>query len=1253
MIRHTLWAGWWVLILAALMAILLTVIRLSFPFLGEFKGELEQRISRSVGSEVNIGSLETGWRGPFPTFYVSELSVVGAIDQQSPIDLTLNRIRFELNPWKSLIDWAPIFQNVEAEGFHVSWYQSMDAWVGQSQNTDIDSNAVAAMLGLLLEQPSIRFKDSSLRLIPTSGPSQKINLSEMVLESSEQRHQLSGQFWMPLLGKDTQLEFAIQSSSDLQSHQPILPFYLKLNNLGTELFDTAGFDVGLKSMNVGAELWGQLRGAELDYLIGDLQVKDLLIASSDHQWALDSISTQLSVQSVSGEYQLQLKDSLLASKEQRLNISTTAIDINRSLNGWSFNRLQFDRLDIQKIKAILDTQTLSPLIKKSINALDPKGFLTNVSVDLSQGFDHAYLVSDLENVSIESWNGTPMASQLNGLLRLTKRGGSVDIASDRLVMHFPSVYDWALPFNEAKGRVEWRLNKHSAEVFSSHLSLGLNGMQTHGSFSLDLPYDGQQQGFLNLSMGLKGAQARDALLLAPPKIIGNSLYAWLARSLETGYVKEAGLTLVSPMRRLEDSPKPLTELYIVAEDTSLDYQMGWPELSHADAVVHVREGTARVLVLEGEVINSELLYGDISLASGSSNLSVNLALEGSAFELNQLFASDVLKSSVGDALKDWQIAGQHQTFIELDLSLKGEQPSLRVTSELNSGVFASKAQRLAITGIEGQLIYDLSSGLSSDRLKADILGREFSVSLASDKQSTAVSINGRIDSHRLMDWARVPFKQIVRGEIPILAKLILCRDGCVSSLQIESSLLGTEVLAPDYLYHSGSEPNRLSVQLGLSSSPRLQLNYADRLRADLTLSSPLTGHIRIGGERPLYTDADELSIDGAIPQLTLSQTFEFIGLMNNEQQAGAEPVKLDVNLEIDELLAGDLEFNQVEVIVSPIKAGWSVIAKGPDLQGNIIFNTDDNNLSADISHIHFRSSKAKDSKHTVAKEVPLPPPTRPTFLAKLPTSVIQIQSLVWNETEWGRWQGKLYSSDMKVSLDQIQGQVGGVTINGQGQWTLGSDENTSVSLNLSGENMGDYLEAMGDPRAIETKEMSGQTELIWPGAPWSFSKYRLSGALGFDLRNGLLTEVRGGSSLLRLFGILNFNNLFKRLKLDFSDLYKQGVAFDKLVGNYEINKGVVNSLSPLIMRGPSADLTATGHVNLIDRSVDQRLDVILPIAGNTPLAAVLLGAPQIAGALFLIDKLLGDKINEATKLSYRLTGPWTEPELEQINATSN
>jgi uncharacterized protein YhdP len=189
---------------------------------------------------------------------------------------------------------------------------------------------------------------------------------------------------------------------------------------------------------------------------------------------------------------------------------------------------------------------------------------------------------------------------------------------------------------------------------------------------------------------------------------------------------------------------------------------------------------------------------------------------------------------------------------------------------------------------------------------------------------------------------------------------------------------------------------------------------------------------------------------------------------------------------------------------------------------------------------------------------------------------------------------------------------------------------------------------MGDPRFIETKELSGAVDLKWPGAPWAFSKYRLSGQIKFDLRNGQLTEAKGNSDLLRLFSILNFDALFRRLKLDFSDLYKQGISFDKLIGNYQINSGIAHSSQPLLMRGPSTDMKAEGSIDLIHKTLDKRVDIILPLVGTTPLAAVLLGAPQVAGALWLIDKVIGDKINEATKISYTLTGPWSEPVLELV-----
>ena len=86
------------------------------------------------------------------------------------------------------------------------------------------------------------------------------------------------------------------------------------------------------------------------------------------------------------------------------------------------------------------------------------------------------------------------------------------------------------------------------------------------------------------------------------------------------------------------------------------------------------------------------------------------------------------------------------------------------------------------------------------------------------------------------------------------------------------------------------------------------------------------------------------------------------------------------------------------------------------------------------------------------------------------------------------------------------------------------------------------------------------------------------------------------------------------------------------------------------MKGPSAGMLANGDIDLGSKRLDMQVNVTLPLVSNTPLAAVLLGAPQVAGALFLIDKLIGDKIEKATSIAYKLSGGWDSPELNLLNS---
>lgn len=132
---------------------------------------------------------------------------------------------------------------------------------------------------------------------------------------------------------------------------------------------------------------------------------------------------------------------------------------------------------------------------------------------------------------------------------------------------------------------------------------------------------------------------------------------------------------------------------------------------------------------------------------------------------------------------------------------------------------------------------------------------------------------------------------------------------------------------------------------------------------------------------------------------------------------------------------------------------------------------------------------------------------------------------------------------------------------------------------------------------------------------------------------------------MRLIGLLNFDNILRRLRLDFSDVTAQGTAFDRVHGTADVNGGLLTLRGPLQIDAPAATLTLSGSVDLVSRELDQRLGVTLPVSQSLPIAAIAVGAPIVGGALFLADQLFGDALDRATTLHYRVRGPWTSPQV--------
>ena len=249
----------------------------------------------------------------------------------------------------------------------------------------------------------------------------------------------------------------------------------------------------------------------------------------------------------------------------------------------------------------------------------------------------------------------------------------------------------------------------------------------------------------------------------------------------------------------------------------------------------------------------------------------------------------------------------------------------------------------------------------------------------------------------------------------------------------------------------------------------------------------------------------------------------------------------------------------------------------------------------------------------------------------------------------GRWQLHIRPDAEQVLFEEIQGELLDFVVNGNATWLAGADASTNLALNLSGADLADLLEHWGLGRPIETQQLVASTQLTWPGAPWQFGVAELDGSFSFQADEGRIIESGSGANLLRVFGLLNLNTLSRRLRLDFSDLLQRGLVFDELKAGYDLQQGVATTRDPLILTGPSASMEITGSVNLNTQQLDMTIQVSVPLGSNLTLGAVLLGAPQVAGALFIFDKIMGDRIEKITRIAYTLTGHWDDPKLNLLN----
>ena len=387
---------------------------------------------------------------------------------------------------------------------------------------------------------------------------------------------------------------------------------------------------------------------------------------------------------------------------------------------------------------------------------------------------------------------------------------------------------------------------------------------------------------------------------------------------------------------------------------------------------------------------------------------------------------------------------------------------------------------------------------------------------------------------------------------------------------------------------------------------------------------------------------------------------------------------LNLVLEVEQLFLGELEFERVAIKDSQTLEAHHFEFQGESLVGQVKLYSDESRvMDVDLDYLHIPDDEGPEEPILTGTEPVLEgsvqgktvfndrsnqsPEATSGLVAidvqDLPEMNFHVKKFINGKLDFGEWSFKLRGMDGGVTAHNLHAQVLGLKVQGktgmdgaQLIWLQNNGKNESFFSGLvTARDLGPVMESWDLERMLTSESASFDTDVQWLGAPSDIELERLFGIINVEIKKGRFirgAEV-GENPLVKLIGLLNFDTLARRFRLDFSDLHPEGMSYDMVKGEFHFHRGMVQTPSPLLVDMTASDIQFLGDIDVIGETVDAQLVVTLPLAGlSTTAIAALTGGVPLAVGVFVASKIFKRQVDQASSLRYTLSGPWEDPDVD-------
>ncbi|MEL0168936.1 MAG: YhdP family protein [Pseudomonadaceae bacterium] len=1242
------------------------------PVVADYQFELVAKAEALSGRHIELRSLSGQMQGSQPVLTLRGLRVHENADPASPVLFDLDDVTARLDVWRSLWLRRPVMDALQIRGLALTLSEDEQGlWhlQGLGERTR-QVGGLEQALAALREHRRITLLDTQIRVSPFGEPEWQFAHGEMTLLNGLGWQRLDGCLSLPDGERLRWQISALVPGSQLTDAS--LGFFLELPAsdwsrwLPKDWLERAH----LRQLSAGGRFWGSWQDQRLQRLQGTLIAPDVGLQTDTTEPTLNDLFARFEYTDDGDRQRLTVQDFSMHLGEDVWPTTNLQGWRERSSARWSLalDRLLLDRAALW-VSALAPNQPVADLITQ----LAPQGTLRQLSAGGQGAFSEwpsIQFSAALEQVGVQAFHNAPSLSGVSGTVSGSPTAGELRVNSQAWSLQLPNLFPQAWEYERAQGALFWRWSREQGLQLNVP-GMAVSGPQGEGSALLDLhlPPTGQTP-TMDLRVALRNSTADQHAPYLPLRSPGFSpaLAKWLAASEVKGGVPLAIFEYHGSLLKGAAPEERQIGLYAQLRGGELHFQPGWPALTELDGELLLHDGELTVASRHARLLDSvstqARAQAQLLHRTGPAVLSVESDFGGPLSDALQLLQDGPLSELTGNPLAGWRGEGAMSGTLGLSIPLQRSSESApQLEVELSTDVQASRLDipvlQVPIENASGHLHYSRGEGLSASKLAGSFLGSAFSGSMSPlGSRGQRLQLNGNHAVEALRQWPLLPTipTGVANGSVGWQAVMDI--RGGQQDLTVTSDLKGVELTVPAPFGKSAATPRPLELQMSLAAGVQdWQVSTDDGLRGLLRYrNGQLAGDLRYASGSPQPPTGRGLSIQAQVPSLDWESWRSWAaGLGGATTSAdGGVLAKLVRQLDVhaDSFTGFGMTLADTRAVITREAAHWQINVEQTDVAGRILV-PDDAAQPIDIALQRLRLNAVDEDLSKLPLATPadaVPEEDRPDPLADfrpstLPPLDVRIEQLSWGSRPIGLARFRLRPDSTGARLPELELNLRGLAIKGSMDWRE-QPAHSVFEGSLETEDIGKVLKAWDYAPTITSKRFVTNAALNWPGSPAAFKLRRASGTLGIEARDGMLQSGETSAEALRVFGLLNFNALTRRLRLDFSDLFSKGTAYDTIDAGLYVDNGVLHSEQPMVLEGPGVKIQTEGRLNLRDNQVDMGMLVTLPVTNNLPLAALIAGAPQIGGVLFLADKILGDKVARFASVKYKISGDWQQPTVE-------